>query len=233
MTVYRIRYKRNDSVQYVSHLDTIQVFARAGRRAGLPMVYSQGFNPKPQMVFGAPAAMGLTSDCELMDMELDCDMPCDRLVQILNDNLPLGFRILQCSIKDTKENIMALAAASCYKVKVRNKGDFSQLENTVAAIMKSDECVIPKKTKSGIKDTNIRKMIYELSLEQNGGDLILNMLLLSSNEGSLKPELLIEAINKNPGLEADILSIHRTGMFIQGKDGLIDPFTHETRWKQS
>jgi radical SAM-linked protein len=234
LTVYRLKYKRDKSVEYVAHLDTIQVFSRACRRAGIPVAYSQGFNPKPSMVFGAPAAMGMTSDSEIMDIELNTQMQCDELKATLNANLPSGFRVLDCRLKETKSNIMALVKASSYEIKLSYETSYSRLKKVVEDIMTSTEVVVPKKTKSGINDTNIRNMIYYIQLKGQDEEqpASLSMMLTSGNEGSLKPELLMGAMNKiDPDLKAEIREVHRTGMYVQGDDGLVDPLSQELRWK--
>jgi len=215
-------------VKYVSHLDTIQVFSRAIRRAGLPAVYSQGFNPQIQLVFGVPAPVGMTSTAEIMDLPLETAISCQELMERLNASLPEGYRIEKCIHRDTSKNIMVLTRASEYLVKIRaNKGP-EDVKKAVAAIMASSKFIVPKRSKSGVKDVNIRDMIFEAAVNPDGS---LNMLLLSGNQGGLKPELFIEALNRmDPDLNARLQSVHRQGMYIEGEGGLIDPFTKELRW---
>ena len=42
---------KGDEVRFVSHLDIQRLLQRAFRRAGIPLAYSQGFNPHPQLSF--------------------------------------------------------------------------------------------------------------------------------------------------------------------------------------
>ena len=63
-------FTKEAPVRFVSHLDVQRLFQRAFRRAKLPMAYSQGFNPHPQMSFASALAMGWSSDVELMDIRL-------------------------------------------------------------------------------------------------------------------------------------------------------------------
>lgn len=228
MTTYRLKYKKGDTVKYISHLDTVQVFSRAIRRADLPASYSQGFNPKVQIVFGVPAAVGMTSDSEIIDLTLDEEITCDELKNLLNNNLPDGLKIEKCIIKDTEKNIMALTKASDYVVKISTQKGLDYLKEAVDKILDAREIIVPKRTKNGVKDVNIREMIYEAKVEN---DYSLKLLLTSGNEGSLKPELFIDALNKiNPSLQVLLVYVHRTGMYMEGEEGLIDPFTKEQRW---
>ena len=54
--------------KYISHLDLIRLWQRALNRAGIPLTYSRGFNPHPQMSMALALAMGVTSEAELMDI---------------------------------------------------------------------------------------------------------------------------------------------------------------------
>lgn len=247
---YRLKYSRDVSVQFVSHLETILVFDRAGRRAKLPISYSQGFSPKPQMVFGAPAAVGMTSSYEIMDLQLDNEMPCDELLETYNKNLPRGFVITRCELLNatSKHNIMSLVGASSYRIIVSFIGDIENVQNVINKVMASKELIVPKRSKKGIVDKNIRDMIYKLEIYKSTGDTdvdfdrkfyntyeenntcCLDLILQSGNFGSLKPELLVSAMNLlDSSQEIDVISIHRNEILIRDKNELMDPFDYEVR----
>ena len=67
---YRVKFSKNGPVRFVGHLDMMRYFQKAIRRAGLPIKYSEGFNPHQIMSFAAPLGVGVTSDGEYMDIEL-------------------------------------------------------------------------------------------------------------------------------------------------------------------
>ena len=67
----RIRFSRGEDVKYISHLDLIRLWQRALNRAGIPLTYSRGFNPHPQISMALALAMGVTSEAELMDIYVD------------------------------------------------------------------------------------------------------------------------------------------------------------------
>jgi radical SAM-linked protein len=45
----RVTFATADTVKYVGHLDMHRAWERAIRRAGLPLAYSQGFNPQARL----------------------------------------------------------------------------------------------------------------------------------------------------------------------------------------
>ena len=86
--------KTGDSVWF-SHLDLMRVFQRAFKRAGLPLCHSQGFNPRPSVSIALPLSVGVESLCELLDFDLEGEMPAMEEIQNrLNDALVTGVRVL-------------------------------------------------------------------------------------------------------------------------------------------
>ncbi len=67
----RLTFARAKELVYISHLDITRLWERVFRRADLPLTYSQGFSPHPKISIAAPLALGVTSEGELMDVELD------------------------------------------------------------------------------------------------------------------------------------------------------------------
>jgi radical SAM-linked protein len=67
----RITYARRDALRYVSHLDMQTVWERTLRRAGVPLAYSQGFNPRPRLHLASALPLGFLSRCEITDIWLE------------------------------------------------------------------------------------------------------------------------------------------------------------------
>lgn len=226
----RTKFRRGEEAKFISHLDLMRAFERAIRRARLPISYSQGFNPHPGMVFGLPLSVGVTSDAEYGDFEItDDSLTTNEFVERLNAQLPQGLEILSAKVKQSKQNIMALIAASEYVVIVGTKTDCDQkcLKSSIQKYLAQSEIVVKKKTKSGIKDTNIRNMIFDLDFElQPCGDFNIikfTMLVSAGSKDNLKPDLLMESLFDNLYFDFEIDKIHRTKLFVKAQDQLIDP----------
>ncbi|MCB0113931.1 MAG: DUF2344 domain-containing protein, partial [Caldilineaceae bacterium] len=43
----RFTYAKGEAVKFISHQDEFRLWERTLRRAGLPLLYKQGFNPQP------------------------------------------------------------------------------------------------------------------------------------------------------------------------------------------
>ena len=89
MIAFRCYAKYGDA-KYVSHLDLIRLFSRVFKRAGVPLTYSEGFNPHPYISIALPLSLGYTGECEFLDMIILDDMPCEEIISRMNATLPEG-----------------------------------------------------------------------------------------------------------------------------------------------
>ena len=63
----RIRFCRGEELKFI-YLDIIRLWQRALNRTGVPLAYSEGFNPHPRISLAVPLALGITGEAELMDI---------------------------------------------------------------------------------------------------------------------------------------------------------------------
>ncbi|MEM7130172.1 MAG: TIGR03936 family radical SAM-associated protein [Chloroflexota bacterium] len=89
----RIFYEKGESIKFISHLDEFRMWERTIRRADLPLLYKQGFNPQPHIQFASPLGVGFTGIREPMDIILAPPLPLDELRRRLVEKLPPGVRV--------------------------------------------------------------------------------------------------------------------------------------------
>ncbi len=90
----RLTLRKTGRTTAISHLEFMTVIHRAVRRAQLPIRYSGGFHPAPRISFGDALPIGVSSESELIDLELtEYCIPADTL-NILNRQLPEDIRVL-------------------------------------------------------------------------------------------------------------------------------------------
>lgn len=90
--IYRIKFEKYDEVKYIGHLDTMRTFTRCIKRTNLPIKFSKGFNPRVQLSFALPLGVGITSESEYVDLELEDEVDEALLKKELNATLPDGFK---------------------------------------------------------------------------------------------------------------------------------------------
>lgn len=163
----RVKFIRGEEVKYISHLDLMKAFERALRRANLPIAYSQGFNPHPQMVFGLPLSVGVTSEAEYADFELSVDVEPEKFAKILNENLPAGLKIEEANYLHGKSNIMKEISTASYDVLVFRAEDEEMvgIEGKIKELLAQDQVNVVKEGKKGAREIDIKPMVHGLKMK--------------------------------------------------------------------
>ena len=66
----RLRFAKHGDLRLISHHDLMRCVERALRRAEIPVAVSQGFNPRPKVVFAQALALGIEGHREIVEMDL-------------------------------------------------------------------------------------------------------------------------------------------------------------------
>jgi radical SAM-linked protein len=91
----RFEFHKVGELRYLSHLELMRALQRALRRGGLPLAYTQGFNPQPKVSVAQALAVGVEGLRELGEVELTSRVePSDLLVR-WNWQLPPELKILR------------------------------------------------------------------------------------------------------------------------------------------
>ncbi len=214
MSKIRLKFSKMGMGKYISHLDLLRTFTRAIHRAGLPVRYSQGFNPHQLITFSLPLALGVTSETEFVDIDFEEGTNALEVVEKLNENLPPDIRILKASEPKCKANDIFSAR---YVIKMDLCGLVSK--EKLQGFFNLNEIPAVKKTKRGEKEINLRDyiIVYDLKeLTENTAKL--EVILLAGGENNLKPDILVTKLCEFLGSCAtDSYEIHRTEIFY--KDG--------------
>ena len=94
----RIKYRKGEEVKFISHRDLMRAFMRAIRRAGLPIAYSQGFNPHMKISWGNALKVGAASEAEFAELQFEQWVKPQELKERLNRQLPKGLEILEADL---------------------------------------------------------------------------------------------------------------------------------------
>lgn len=146
--VFKLRFyfSKADEVKYVGHLDMIELFDRAFRRARLPIAFSEGFNPRPKLSFAHPLAVGISSNGEIGEVELSEEMAIEDFVSRLNASLPIPIRILGAEYTEDKKSLMSLVKSADYTIKIDE--DFVSSDD-IESMLNNPLIEIEKTSKSG------------------------------------------------------------------------------------
>jgi radical SAM-linked protein len=115
----RVTFATADTVKYVGHLDMHRAWERAIRRAGLPLAYTQGFNPQARLQFAAALPVGFTGQGEVADVFLNEALEPAEFLSRLTAALPPGIRPLRA--EPVAREVPSLQSQVCgarYRVEV-------------------------------------------------------------------------------------------------------------------
>ena len=214
MHIIRIKYIKGKQVKYISHLDTLRILDRCIRRSGIPVSFSKGFNPRPNMNFALPTSVGISSLCEFAEIELDTQINKNIFIKTLNDNLPEGIKILEAEyvwhgdadIPNLQKNksLMSLVRQARYNIVL--KFEILVDTNEINDVFNLGEMIVTKSSPKKTSDVDIKPMIIQYKIsdlyEQDGLNLVdINVLCLAGSSDNLKPELIIDAIKKYANLD--------------------------------
>ena len=204
----RLWYKKQGTAKYASHLDLVRCFSRAVRRAGIPIWYTEGFNPKPYMTFALPLSLGQQGLREPLDIRIVDEMSPDDIAERLNDALPEGLSIVGAgeSVMEPKEIAFALYSV---ELEFSSEDEAAHFAGEAEKIISGGELNAQKKSKKGIKTVNLCEMIEDFSVSQNADICKISMTVAAGNTLNLNAELLIDTLEAAAGDEDYVRSIVR------------------------
>jgi len=191
----RLLFEKTGNALWISHLDLMRLFQRAFKRAGLPLKHTQGFNPRPSVSIALPLSVGVASHCELLDFELDGDMPDFSVIrQQLNKALVEGVHVLD--VYNDGRKIKELALLSCTVTMEYDNGVDPVNLDKIRGLFAQESLIVQKKGKNGSTDQDIIPMIKDLQVNQNGQSEIVLQGLICCQNPSLNPAQLAAAIER-------------------------------------
>lgn len=186
---------------YLSHLDMQRTLQRALRRADMPLVYSQGFNPHPLMAFAGALATGFESQREWFDVRLEGEVAPADFEARLNAVLPEGMAVSHAmEAPDDLGTLTGHLAAARYTLWVRPERAVTAAEvgSALHKLLQSEELMVQKRTKSGaMVPQNIRPQLYEARLldsDGEGGSFTLEVLGELTAGGGLRTEAFVNVL---------------------------------------
>jgi radical SAM-linked protein len=213
-TKYRLRFRKSGDLRLVSHIDLMHCFERMLRRAALPFASTQGFHPKPKMVFAQALALGVVGANEVVEIGLDATLPAEEVVARLNRHAPPGIAFL--SGKTVERRVTAQVRRAFYRLALAEP--VSDLPQRCTALLRQPQCVVtrlrPQRRCFDLKP-------YVAELEATACEL--TVALWVTPNGAARPEEVARALGLAEQLEAGAI-VERTDLEI------VDEQPENERW---
>jgi radical SAM-linked protein len=210
MTRIRITFSKTSAMRYTAHLDLFKTWERTFRRAGLPLTYRQGFNPRPRMQLACALPLGFTSECELLDAWLNMDEQLDIRAD-LEHALPPGLVVHTVVLVDLNDPPLQTQVRSA-RYLVTLLEPCMHLPDRVAGLLAAES--LPRQRRG--KRYDLRPLIEYLHILPQNKDArpVMEMQLAAQENRTGRPDEVLEALGMHP-LAA---RVHRSQL-------LLDPAT--------
>ena len=214
MQEVRLQFSKEGRAVYISHLDVMRCFSRAMGRAGLPVHYTQGFNPQPYLVFSPPLSLGYAGQAEFCDFSLEDDaLPLEQVAGLLAATMPEGLCPKSSAAPVHK---LGLLHKATYTIALELGGGSVATAEEVEACLTRSEITVIKKSKRRQIETNIAPLIEQLSVETRGNGIMLFCRLAVVGEGALNPRYLVEVLQRDlPQLDIADSLVTRQAFFLE------------------
>lgn len=212
MEKLRVIYSKSKEAIYLSHLDMLRVFETSLARAGILVEHTNGFNPRPELVFAHPLSVGIESTGEIFEVNLVEKLEIPYFIRELNRVLPSGVTVLTAEyVSGDEKNIMSRVYAATYvidlvyledKIAKLNKRELEDLKeyykNKMDNYLSQNNILVLKKSKDRMERIDIKPQIivYDFNLDRG-----LEITVSTGSRDNLKPETImtgyIEYINED------------------------------------
>ena len=170
-------------MQFLSHLEVLKTWEQIFRREQIPMIYSEGFNPRPKMNFALPLAVGIQALHDYLEVEVEDGFDIDRFLTM---DMPPGLKVTEAKIVEGSKALMAFVASADFLI----TGDLEALKEGLS----SDELLFRKHTKKGERIKDAKPLIIDYKINPD----YLWVHLKAGSVDNLKPTDLLSTLVAEP-----------------------------------
>ena len=199
-------------IRFIGHLDLMRCMQRALRRSGLPVRFSNGFNPHMLLNAAAPLSLGMPGLREIIEVPVGGDIAPEEFQARLNAALPPDLRCVAIrALPDEHPAPMALLRAAQYLIELDGEDPASEaLMRALPDMLAAETLPAVRKTKTGEKPCDVRPMIYEA---QALGPRTICATLALCEAGTLKPDLFLSVLAGRAGAERPDAFVTRVQLY--------------------
>ncbi len=213
-------FEKSKRLRHVGHLDIMRSMQRALRRSGLPVSYSNGFNPHILLTFASPLSVGAIGKRELMEVTLYEDVTPEAFLAAMNQALPPEMQLSEAKVLEDKHPaLMAMVKAARYDILPDDQEAAERWSACLMDYLGQESIMTMRKTKSGMKETDIRPLIHELSCQ----DGHLHAVLALTETITCKPDMLLSTLCDFASCPVPRVTLTREGLLGLDEEGHLIP----------
>ncbi len=210
METVRVFFAKEGRLKYISHLDVTRCLARVFKRSGLPIWYTQGFNPHAYLTFALPLPLGVESQCESFDFRLTEEVSYEEVCDRLNAVLPDDLRVLRAAVPVMEPGAICWAD---YRLTFRDTDPAAG--EALDRLLAAERLPVIKKTKKGEQEIDLKEKMAILNVSKTADELVLEMRLPAGGTLNWSPMLVTGAYNELLGREPYWTGLERTAVLTE------------------
>ena len=206
----KIRLQFEKNMPYISHLDLMKAVQKILKRTGLPLKYSEGFNPHMVLNIANPLPLGIVGKQEFLDFELKTDsLSFGEVKEKLRLASPEGIVPVEIYTENLKKFNDTHNAD--YEIVIR-----TQEGNKIREFLAQETIPFEKFSKGKTKTIDLKELIFRYNLQDTEDGVLLSLNCACGNEKTLNPLLLKKAMIDS-GINITAFLATRLGFY--DKDG--------------
>ncbi|MDE2127428.1 MAG: TIGR03936 family radical SAM-associated protein [Armatimonadetes bacterium] len=217
MTACIVTFRKTEPVRWLSHLDLLRAFERAVRRAGLPVSYTAGFNPRARLVFASALSTGVTGDGEVLGIHLEAELAMDEAAARLTAVLPPGISIVSCTAMPAERVGGFLNGFTRAEYQVFcdvPPGSFDALCRALESVQNAAELPIERIRQGKSRRVDVRPWLYRIAAAPAAKDRAVISATVGIGEGgAAKPNEIVQLLAER-GAELTPRKIHRVRLIV-------------------
>jgi radical SAM-linked protein len=204
----QLRFSKSGDLRFLSHHDMMRLFARACRRAALPVRLTQGFDPRPRLVFATALELGVESLDEALEMELSQWINPENVRRRLQEQLPEGIRISEAKLLPPRRSGLR-PVEMIYRVSP--PGGASSLgltEERLREFLSRRELIFDRPRERRVQRLDLRPSVVDVAVD--GADVVVN--LRPTAQGAARPAEVLAMLTDRPLAEIRRWPVVKTAM---------------------
>jgi len=205
----RIRYAVSSEATALGQRDIVDAWEQACKAAQIPLAYSEGKRPSPQISIAAPLPQGVTSTCELADLYLSKVCRPQDIVQRLAEHLPCGIRPRSAEeVGVNAPSLQSQVRRAEYRVDVSGL-ERSPIEAAVSRLLTARTLPARYKREAKVREYDLRPLVLDLRLTDDPAPSLC-LRLRAEPERTARADQVLAALDLPEGL-----SIQRTALILE------------------
>ena len=207
-----VRFAKTGAAVYHSHHDMIRFWERAVRRAGLPVRFTQGFNPHVRLVFPHALGVGIASRHEEVELELYASVPLEEVAERVRgaagDTLEILGVVALPPVKQSR-----LLVESGYRLEGWSGVTAGGLVAACAGLMARGEVIVERGAPDRRRRMDIRPYLLEVAPDEGGGAVCIR--LRHTLTGAARADEVARLLAESTGDDVHDICIEKTDMVLE------------------